>query len=52
MLCAEIGVTQDTRADHAQYLAQWLKLCAAPHKSSNHEVSVMRSCARAALIFL
>lgn len=25
-LCAEIGVTQDTRADHAQYLAQWLKL--------------------------
>ena len=26
MLCAEIGVTQDTRADHAQYLANWLKL--------------------------
>ena len=26
MLCADIGVTQDTRADHAQYLAQWLTL--------------------------
>ncbi len=26
MLCAEIGVTQDTRADHAQYVANWLQL--------------------------
>lgn len=25
-LCAELGITQDVRADHAQYLAQWLKL--------------------------
>lgn len=25
-LCSELGITQDTRADHAQYLAQWLKL--------------------------
>jgi antirestriction protein ArdC len=25
-LCAELGITQDTRADHAQYLAHWLKL--------------------------
>ena len=25
-LCAELGITQDTRVDHAQYLAQWLKL--------------------------
>lgn len=25
-LCAELGITQDTRADHAQYLAQWLRL--------------------------
>jgi antirestriction protein ArdC len=25
-LSAELGVTQDTRADHAQYLAQWLGL--------------------------
>jgi len=26
MLCAEIGVTQDTRDDHARYLANWLQL--------------------------
>ena len=25
-LCAELSVTQDVRADHAQYLAHWLKL--------------------------
>ncbi|MCC7250461.1 zincin-like metallopeptidase domain-containing protein [Hyphomicrobium sp.] len=25
-LCTELGITQDTRADHAQYLAQWLTL--------------------------
>ena len=25
-LCAELGITQDCRADHAQYLAQWLRL--------------------------
>ena len=25
-ICAELGITQDVRADHAQYLAQWLKL--------------------------
>ena len=25
-LCAELRITQETRADHAQYLAQWLKL--------------------------
>jgi antirestriction protein ArdC len=25
-LCSELGITQDTRADHAQYLAHWLKL--------------------------
>lgn len=25
-LCAELGITQDTRSDHAQYLAQWLTL--------------------------
>jgi antirestriction protein ArdC len=25
-LCAELGITQATRPDHAQYLAQWLKL--------------------------
>ncbi|MHB1104630.1 MAG: zincin-like metallopeptidase domain-containing protein, partial [Devosia sp.] len=25
-LCAELGITQDVRPDHAQYLANWLKL--------------------------
>jgi antirestriction protein ArdC len=25
-LCTELGITQDTRPDHAQYLANWLKL--------------------------
>ena len=25
-LCAELQITQDVRPDHAQYLAQWLKL--------------------------
>ena len=25
-LCAELSITQDVRADHAQYLAHWLKL--------------------------
>ena len=25
-LCSELGITQDVRADHAQYLAQWMKL--------------------------
>jgi antirestriction protein ArdC len=25
-LCAELGITQDTRPDHAQYLAHWMKL--------------------------
>ena len=51
-MMAHFGLSAKPRQDHAQYLAHWLKLCAAPHKSSNHEVSVMRSCARAALIFL
>ena len=25
-LCAELGITQDTRPDHAQYLAHWVQL--------------------------
>ncbi len=41
MLCAETGVTQDTRADHAQYIANWLQLWRAAHNCSNREVSVM-----------
>lgn len=27
-LCAELGITQDTRADHAQYIHHWLDLLA------------------------
>jgi antirestriction protein ArdC len=41
ILCAELSITQDTRPDHAQYLAHWLKLWRAAHKRSNREVSVM-----------
>ena len=26
ILCAELGVTQDTRPDHAQYMAKWPQL--------------------------
>ncbi len=26
MLCAELGITQDTRPDHAQYIFNWLQL--------------------------
>ena len=33
MLCAETGVTQDTRADHAQYLANWLQLLKSDSKA-------------------
>ena len=25
-LCAELGITQDTRADHAQYIHHWMDL--------------------------
>jgi antirestriction protein ArdC len=32
-LCAELGITQDTRADHAQYLAQWLTLMKADSRA-------------------
>ncbi len=26
MLCAELGITQDTRVDHAQYIHHWMDL--------------------------
>jgi antirestriction protein ArdC len=32
-LCAELGITQETRADHAQYLAQWLRLLKSDSKA-------------------
>lgn len=32
-LCAELGITQETRPDHAQYLANWLKLLKSDNKA-------------------
>jgi antirestriction protein ArdC len=32
-LCAELGITQDTRPDHAQYIANWLKLLKSDSKA-------------------
>jgi antirestriction protein ArdC len=32
-LCAELGITQDVRPDHAQYLAQWLELMKADSRA-------------------
>jgi antirestriction protein ArdC len=32
-LCAELGITQDVRADHAQYLASWVQLLKADPKA-------------------
>lgn len=32
-LCAELGITQDLRPDHAQYLASWLKLLKSDSKA-------------------
>jgi antirestriction protein ArdC len=40
-LCAELRITQDVRADHAHYLANWLQLWGAAHNCSNREVPVM-----------
>ena len=51
-LCAELGITAAPRADHAGYIAHWLSLCAARHKSSNHEVAIMRRSVATALNFL
>jgi antirestriction protein ArdC len=32
-LCAELGITQGLRPDHAQYLATWLKLLKSDSKA-------------------
>jgi antirestriction protein ArdC len=32
-LCAELGITQDTRPDHAQYLANWLQFLKSDSKA-------------------
>lgn len=47
-LCAELGITQDTRADHAQYLAQWLKLL----KDDNRAVFMAAAKASEAVAYL
>jgi len=47
-LCAELGITQDTRADHAQYLAQWLKLL----KDDNRAVFTAAANASQAVTYL
>lgn len=47
-LCAELGITQDTRPDHAQYLAQWLKLL----KDDNRAVFTAAARASEAVAFL
>jgi len=33
LICAELGVSQDVRADHAQYLAHWLQIMKADAKA-------------------
>jgi antirestriction protein ArdC len=40
-LCAHLHITDEPRADHAQYLASWLSLCSPRHNFSNREVSIM-----------
>lgn len=47
-LCAELGITQDTRPDHAQYLAQWLKLL----KDDNRAVFTAAARASEAVAYL
>ena len=47
-LCAELGITQDVRADHAQYLAQWLTLM----KSDSRAVFAAAAKASEAVAFL
>lgn len=47
-LCTELGITQDTRADHAHYLAQWLKLL----KDDNRAVFTAAAKASEAVAYL
>lgn len=47
-LCAELGITQDVRGDHAQYLAQWLDLM----KSDSRAVFTAAARASEAVAFL
>jgi antirestriction protein ArdC len=36
-LCADLGITPETREDHAAYIGHWLKKCRAEHFFSNHQ---------------
>ncbi len=47
-LCAELGITQTTRPDHAQYLANWLQLL----KSDDHAIFTAAARASEAATFL
>lgn len=47
-LCAELGITQDTRPDHAQYLANWLQLL----KSDNRAIFTAAAKASEAVAYL
>ena len=47
-LCSELGITQDTRADHAQYLANWLTLL----KSDNRAIFTAAAKASEAVEYL
>ncbi len=40
-LCADLGITAEPRADHASYLAHWLKKWRARHFRSNHQEPIM-----------
>ncbi len=47
-LCAELGITQSVRPDHAQYLANWLQLL----KDDGHAVFAAAARASEAAAFL
>jgi antirestriction protein ArdC len=47
-LCSELGITQHTSADHAQYLAQWLQLM----KSDNRATFIAAAKASEAVAYL
>lgn len=46
--CSELGITQDTRADHAQNLAQWMKLM----KDDSRAISAAAAKASEAVAYL
>jgi antirestriction protein ArdC len=47
-LCAELGITQDVRPDHAQYIAHWMKLL----KEDNRAIFTAAARAAEAALFL